>query len=184
VDGVHLQRIVAATLYIPRVTGYPHSQEILDLKTKGAFASEYAGVLIHVLGTELPDFRPTSVVPIPSAELQGSREGVRKIALLLAAHYHAPVREVLKYARVVKKQRGLDRAEREKNLKGALIATRRVPGGTALLVDDVTTTGYTVAEATRALRAAGADSTVAAVVGRDIRLDALAAVGALKPVEG
>ncbi len=35
IDGEVLERVVAATLYIPNATGYSHSREILDLKDRG-----------------------------------------------------------------------------------------------------------------------------------------------------
>uniref|UniRef100_UPI002353D325 ComF family protein n=1 Tax=Nocardiopsis dassonvillei TaxID=2014 RepID=UPI002353D325 len=67
-------------------------------------------------------------------------------------------------------QAGLGRAERLANRAGTLVADRPLPralgavsgartgsgsGGSAVVVDDVLTTGATVAEATRALRARG-----------------------------
>lgn len=184
VDGVRLRQIVAATVYIPNVVGYPHTQEILDLKSTGAHADVYAEVLFQVLSEVLPGFAPAFTTPVPSQETGAPREGVRKIAALLARRYGIAELEVLAYARAVSKQRGLKKAARRTNLEGALVTTARVSGGVALIVDDVATTGYTIAEATRALIAAGASSAVGAVVGRDMRLDDLAKVGALKVVEG
>ena len=55
-------------------------------------------------------------------------------------------------------QAGLGRAERRRNLQGAFQVTdaSRVAGRRIALVDDVVTTGATVAEAAGALMAAGA----------------------------
>jgi predicted amidophosphoribosyltransferase len=184
VDGILLRQIVAATVYIPNVTGYPHTQEILDLKSSGAHADASADVLFHVLKEELPSLRPAFATPVPSQETGKARPGVRQIAVSLAGKYAVKELEVLRYARTVSKQRGLKKVDRRTNLEGALVATARVPSGTALVVDDVATTGYTIAEATRALIAAGASSAVGAVVGRDMRLEDLAKVGALRAVEG
>lgn len=53
-------------------------------------------------------------------------------------------------------QSGLDAAHRRRNLRGAFLAAPAVRGQRLLLVDDVITTGSTVAEATRCLLHAGA----------------------------
>ena len=52
-------------------------------------------------------------------------------------------------------QAGLGGAARRRNLRGVFAAVRAVPAR-VLLIDDVATTGATLAEAARALRAAGA----------------------------
>ncbi len=75
---------------------------------------------------------------------------------------------VLRHTRPVADQARLGRAERTANLRGAL-ATREasralVVGATCLVVDDVVTTGATLAEAARALRRAGARHVAAATV--------------------
>lgn len=55
-------------------------------------------------------------------------------------------------------QIGLDRAQRRENVKGAFVADARVRGRHVLLVDDVCTTGATLAAAGEALLARGANS--------------------------
>ena len=65
-------------------------------------------------------------------------------------------------------QAGLSAAERSANVAGAMRVTRPgarlVRGRTVVVVDDVVTSGATLAEAARSLRAAGADVAGAAVV--------------------
>jgi predicted amidophosphoribosyltransferase len=70
---------------------------------------------------------------------------------------------VLTYRRAVRDSAGLSSAERAANLDGALRAQPPV-GRAALLVDDIVTTGATLREAHRALRAAGWPVIGAAVV--------------------
>jgi predicted amidophosphoribosyltransferase len=71
---------------------------------------------------------------------------------------------LLVQARDVQDQAGLGTAARTINLAGALRARRRLDGLDVVVVDDVVTTGATLAEAARALTAAGARVRGAAVV--------------------
>ncbi len=61
-------------------------------------------------------------------------------------------------------QKTLDRAQRQLNLVGSLRATRPLEGRRFLVVDDVFTTGSTITELIRALRAGGAEVVGAAVL--------------------
>ncbi|MES9535697.1 phosphoribosyltransferase family protein, partial [Actinomadura sp. NPDC000600] len=61
-------------------------------------------------------------------------------------------------------QAGLSAKERAANLKGAVEVRADVAGRRLVLVDDVVTTGASLAEAARALRAAGGEVTAAAAI--------------------
>jgi ComF family protein len=61
----------------------------------------------------------------------------------------------LQRVRPTEGQAGLQRARRADNVRGAFLAHVRVPGQRVLLIDDVRTTGATLAEAERALLQAG-----------------------------
>ncbi|MCW2571622.1 MAG: utilization protein GntX [Frankiales bacterium] len=83
-----------------------------------------------------------------------------------------PVRvlPLLRPSRRVVDQSGLDAAARAANLAGGFQVCRQVPPGTCVVVvDDVVTTGATLAEATRALTAAGVAVHGAATVAATIR---------------
>ena len=74
-------------------------------------------------------------------------------------------------------QAGLDAAARAANLTRQLRVPRRVAAGLAgrriLLADDVLTTGATLAEGARAIRAAGAHPVAAAVIAATPRRGAI-----------
>ncbi|MFB7843367.1 ComF family protein [Microbacterium sp. NPDC056052] len=94
------------------------------------------------------------VVPVPSTRAAFRRRGYR-VPEILARGIGIPVLRTLSYVRRVQDQRGLGAHERRTNLAGGLVASRLGGGASALIVDDVITTGATCAEAARALRSAG-----------------------------
>ncbi|MEU3772611.1 phosphoribosyltransferase family protein [Streptomyces sp. NPDC032472] len=111
--------------------------------------------------------RELVLVPVPSARRQVRARGhdpVRRIALAAAARLRragvpARVAPVLHQVRPVADQAGLAARERRANLDGALGVRRGgrrlAAGARIVLVDDVATTGATLAEAARAVRAEG-----------------------------
>ena len=110
---------------------------------------------------------PVLVVPVPSSRSAVRRRGDAPLELLTRAAVAQQalrgcdlvVAPALRLRRRVADQAGLDRGRRAANLEGAMQVQPRwrssVPGATCLLVDDVLTTGATLTEAARALRAGG-----------------------------
>lgn len=109
--------------------------------------------------------RPARVVAVPLHPRRLRRRGFNPAALLarsVARELGAPCAPVaLERLRDTPSQTGLDRAARRRNLRGAFRARIPLAGDDPVwLVDDVLTTGSTLAEAARALRRAGAKRVV------------------------
>ncbi|GGN38376.1 ComF family protein [Streptomyces fuscichromogenes] len=113
---------------------------------------------------------PVLLVPVPSAPWAVRARGhdpVRRIALAAAAELRragtpARVAPVLRQRRAVADQAGLNSRQRFANIAGALEVTEYgaglLAGGRVVLVDDLVTTGATLAEAARAVREAAEDA--------------------------
>jgi predicted amidophosphoribosyltransferase len=123
-------------------------------------------VALALVETRAPPGR-TLLVGVPSTRRAAqSRGGDHVVRLARPAAARTGVRVgqgVLGFRRAVRDSAGLGIAERAANLDGALRAQPPV-GRAALLVDDIVTTGATLREAHRALRAAGWPVIGAAVV--------------------
>ncbi|KDN74588.1 hypothetical protein DF19_31080 [Streptomyces olindensis] len=110
---------------------------------------------------------PVLLVPVPSGRRAVRARGhdpARRIALAAAGRLRgsgipARVLGVLRQKRAVADQSRLNSSQRQGNLAGALAvapgAARLLCEGPVVLVDDVMTTGASLAEAARAVRAAG-----------------------------
>jgi ComF family protein len=111
------------------------------------------------------------VVPVPLHPARQRERGFNQAALLanlLVPSAAAPVREILERTRYTTTQTAHDRAERMENLHGAfrLRKNQDVRDLRVLLIDDVLTTGSTLSECARVLKAAGAASVHAATAAR------------------
>ena len=124
------------------------------------------GIACRGTGVEDGDPAPVALVPMPSRRKAVRDRGEDTTARLARTAARAlrevgvPVRAVpaLCHARAVEDQAGLTREQRQANLSGALRARRAaaaVAASRVVLVDDISTSGASLAEAARALRAAG-----------------------------
>lgn len=133
--------------------------ELGDLVAQRMAADLAAGVVLD------------AVVPVV-LHLERARERGYDQARLLAAEVARrcamPLRDPIRRVRLARPQVQLGRAERAANVRGAFVAEAGALRGLRVaLVDDVVTTGATLAAATGAVRAAGARSVRAYVVALD-----------------
>jgi ComF family protein len=111
------------------------------------------------------------IVPVPLHVARERERGFNQallLAELLTPAIPAPLRPVLERTRYTTTQTAYDRVERMENLHGAFRLRKKqdVRDLRVLLIDDVLTTGSTLSECARVLRAAGAVSVHAATAAR------------------
>jgi ComF family protein len=120
----------------------------------------------------LPAVPLDGLIPVPLAEQRLARRGFNQsleLARAMSASLARPLpvwHRRLSRIRDTSPQSELGLAERRSNLHGCFACAGRVDGLRIGLVDDVMTSGSTLAEAARTLRSAGAASVVALVVAR------------------
>nr|WP_280716776.1 phosphoribosyltransferase family protein [Kitasatospora sp. MAP5-34] len=148
------------------------------LRLAGPLGLALAAAVRSALGPAPPG--PVLLVPMPSTRQAVRSRGhdpmlrlTRAAARELGRHGRpATVAPVLRHRRTVADQSGLSASERHDNLRGALrvparSAARlaaRARGRPLILVDDLVTTGASLAEAARALHAVGCPPLAAATV--------------------
>ena len=104
------------------------------------------------------------VCPVPLPYLRSVRRGYNQaleMARPIASALSVPLAGDVLVRHGQQMQRGLDRAQRQRNIARSFTADSRVCGRRMLVIDDVTTTGASLREAARALRAAGAAQVIA-----------------------
>jgi ComF family protein len=110
------------------------------------------------------------VVWVPLARGRRTERGYDQAMLLAGAFARAAglrlLRGALRRVRETPPQVGRDRAARARNVEGAFAASSAVRGLDLVLVDDVVTTGATVAAASGALREVGARSVAVVTLAR------------------
>lgn len=132
---------------------------ITNFKYEGVteLATVFAQVLSVIIREEIRD-SAIVLVPVPGDFWRRLERGYNQTELLARAVGRLtgyPVDRSLKKRYPTPSQTGLDRRQRRKNIAKSFIwRGGSLNGKTVVIVDDVTTTGATITEAARALRAA------------------------------
>jgi ComF family protein len=174
VGGAVLLPVVAAGVYREEL-----AQALLSFKRHGQYQlrSSLGRALAGGLRSALPGTEANCLVPVPSSNAAFLKRGFSPVHLLLrevSCQLPGPaVQDVLEKTgsgglQLPGGQKGLDRGGRAKRVRGSMRIRRRgrikVAGQRCIIVDDVLTTGATLAEAARALHLAGAVVTGAVVL--------------------
>ncbi len=169
--GDPLSAAVAACWLEPLVSRWIHAFKYPERGLRGLAPAAPAAIaeLAARAARLAPGGPPDLVVPVALHPRRLRTRGfhpARLLARSVARAAGAPLSAAaLVRVRDTPSQTGLDAAARQRNLRGAMRARRAVPA-CMWVVDDVITTGATVREAARALRAAGARRVVAVCAAR------------------
>lgn len=127
------------------------------LKYQGrlALAEPLGRALAEVVSADPVLSRADAAVPVPLHPRRQARRGFNQ-AEELARYLGRPVVRALVRVRDTPSQTELDEDQRRRNVRAAFAVCRPVRGLRVVLVDDVVTTGSTLAECAAVLRAAGA----------------------------
>ena len=181
-DGSVLLPVVAAGPYRDEL-----AQCLLSFKRhgQGRLAGELARSLERALRAAAGQAQGLVLVPVPTSAAAFRKRGFSPVHLLLRRLVRGDEIPGFTVADALRKtvpragrkadrflpggQKGLDRGGRARRVRGSMRASAgpwspRVVGHPCIIVDDVLTTGATLAEAARALRAAGALVSGAVVV--------------------
>lgn len=115
----------------------------------------------------------SAVVPvlIPSTRAAWRRRGYHPTGMVLARSraLAPPLWRALRLTRQTADQAALGSVERADNRAGSMVASQRLRGRSCVIVDDIVTSGATIAEAARAITAAGGSIGGAAAIARTPR---------------
>lgn len=151
-----VSRTVAPFVFAPPIAQLIHrlkyNRELADVRWLAAALAEHRQRLDAPL--------PEQLLPVPLHRRRLWQRGYNQaqvLATALGRRLHVPVRGGwLKRLRATPQQVGQSAEERRRSVKGAFAVSGAVEGRHVALVDDVMTTGATLYELARALRAAGA----------------------------
>jgi ComF family protein len=157
---------------------FPVDRLLQELKYGGRLAlADWAGNALaatveHALAVRPSEQRPHCIVALPLGRDRQRERGfnqAREIAARVAAHLRLPTMRLLERVSATRPQAELSWARRAANVRGAFVAATGARDLRVAVVDDVMTTGATLAEAARALLAAGAQRVECWVVARTLR---------------
>ena len=150
--------------------GFPADRLLQAFKygTALALADVFARAIVDAVVARhapLPD-RIAAVPLAPARQRQRGFNQAQEIARAVSSLTSVALLRGLRRSRDSLPQAGLARAARATNVRRAFVCEASLDGATIALIDDVMTTGATVAAASTALRNAGASSVDAWVVAR------------------
>ena len=164
---------VAAFVY-----AFPVDRLLQQLKYGGHLAlADWAGAALaqaveRATDARVPAERPDCIVALPLGRTRQRERGfnqAQEIATRVARQLHLPRTRALMRSTGGPPQAALSWSQRAANVRGAFTAVVDVHGARLALVDDVMTTGATLAEAARTLVRAGAARVECWVVARTLR---------------
>ena len=159
--GCRMRPTSVAAIRAPHLYGGPIAELIKAIKFdhRSDLATPLAQLLAKDLRATDLALRSDCIIPVPLGRKRLRERGHNQAALLargLARAWGLPIHYALQRRRETRSQSLLPQHERAHNLQDAFETRSSLEGRSILLVDDVVTTGQTVAKAAEVLRAGGA----------------------------
>lgn len=162
-DGMQID-VISATLFAP-----PLREGIHRFKYEAQpQLAEAFGALLHEAWLRSA-LQVDALVPVPLHAMRRRERGYNQSELLAAVisrQTSVPMRNLLKRVRSTEQQAHLNAQDRRANVKDAFHAATAIRAQRVALVDDVLTTGATLAECASALLQAGASHVTAVTLAR------------------
>jgi len=138
-----------------------YGRDLASARLLGELAAERLDAL-------MPAARGATLYPVPLASgrmvVRGFNQAM-EIALPIAKRHYLPIDEVSIYKpRARRTQSTLDAKSRQANIRNAFRVHASIETNTAIIIDDVLTTGATVSAMARTLKSAGVDEVITWVV--------------------
>ena len=165
--------MTSSVLYSPTAQKVILAAKESHLKIADELVSE---AIRHAIKRVLQESWVDVLIPIPSRKSAARKRGrqfIYEVTLPISLETGIPIATPIAHQRKVRDQTGLHLEQRWNNLHGAFVVERSDrPFNSALLVDDLVTTGATLLEAARALSYAGIEviGAVTAAVAQPVRL--------------
>jgi ComF family protein len=167
--GCEIYSFLAGTTIVARYDGVARDLTLSLKNHNDVWAAEVLGAMIAraILRTQVTLDVITAVPTSPQRYHERGYNPAERLAKVVARRLELPYRPLLLRLSLAH-QIGQGRAQRLKQIHGAFYPSRpqQVAARAVLVVDDVLTTGATLEEAARVLRAAGASLVWAAAVAR------------------
>lgn len=158
-DGILTRTVAGVRVYSAAPYSGRVKRMLLALKRDGRVdaASALGSAMRNTVDAALGDIVGAGVelAAVPASRRSQRKRGFVPVDLIVKRAGLARSR-ALRWARRPRDQIGLGRDQRRENLTGSLTA-QRVSGRRFIVVDDIVTSGATLAECVRALRQSGAD---------------------------
>jgi predicted amidophosphoribosyltransferase len=175
-------RVTAGGLWVVTALRYEGRVRRVILALKEQHRTDLAVALSRPLAVAVRQSRASAhaqrpgtgleIAVVPTSRSSYRRRGYDPVSVILRHTGYRPA-AVLRTSRRTASQKSLDSAARASNVHGAMVARRPLTGRIFVLVDDVLTTGATLDEAVRAIRAAGGEVAAAATIAFTPRLFAV-----------
>jgi len=168
-EGMPFEIARSVVLYDGVIKEAIHKFKFEGKRALSSFLGEF--LIDYLKRGYIPVKKIDAVIPLPLSRKRFRQRGYNQTELLakeISGHYSINVdSSSLKKVKDITPQFELSREKRMSNVKGAF-SSSPLPGKNVLLIDDIYTTGATVREASRALKAAGAKNVYVLTLARAV----------------